>query len=84
MTAHQTATSLWRPLQCQDHHGKQMQSDLLEAVHQCRFPCQTCVSGLVRGEDTLPWVLSSNAGFPFQLPLELFLVNHVRKENVGR
>lgn len=63
MTARQTATNPWHPLPCQDHHGKQMQLDLLEAIHQCRFPRQICISGLVRGENTLPWVLSSNAGF---------------------
>lgn len=86
MTAHQMATSLWHPLQCQDHHGKQMQSDLLEAIHRCRLPCQTCISGLVRGENMLPWVLSSNAGLLLQLLLELFLINInlVLTENAGK
>lgn len=49
------------------------------------FPSpKTYGGGLVRGENTLPWWFSSNAGFLLQLPVELFLINRVLKEDAGR
>lgn len=45
-------------------------------------PRQAGVSGRVRGENALPWVLRSGDGF--LLPLELFLVNRALREKAGR